>query len=486
MGDIKSFLNVPIVSILFIVATLQQSWQLTVFFSLLGVIYGLVKKLSQVQLLAISVQFSFYININQLVNVSPSFLVLLLILLNPKFWDKVKNFQKKSNFLIKFLIWFFIIATLVTISIIVNLNASSYSSVFEMMKFLFAAAYLPITLVLVVSLSALEKKQLFGTWIVSSFTTACFGILVFSITAFIPGNVFLEFLYSESRLKGSFEDPNIYALSLIISIIFSLIYWKGMVTKFSIIYWITLSTALAMTNSRTGLIAFLVLAIALSLFTLFTRINRKQIFTWAFLSVFFLYSSLPAFAFVVDKTKLFSEDLVSLSSQSTLSANTSSPRPEEYNYSNQSIEEEIDNSTLSTYALRTETSGDVRFTIWSAAIDLWASNPTFGIGYGNFTDALSSNDKHNDLGDFLVHNTFLSFLTESGIFALLSILLPLLSLTLKLFKPKSFSKMILFSGTLSVFAFMNSFNLQNLPLVYFYLAVAFSFTLTEKSMRNLR
>lgn len=77
---------------------------------------------------------------------------------------------------------------------------------------------------------------------------------------------------------------------------------------------------------------------------------------------------------------------------------------------------------------RLEKGVEDRFTTWSVAFEAFQSNPVFGIGYGQFPQYLP-------YGSFGVHNTYLSLLTELGIFIavyFVALLLLIISHTFKL------------------------------------------------------
>lgn len=75
-------------------------------------------------------------------------------------------------------------------------------------------------------------------------------------------------------------------------------------------------------------------------------------------------------------------------------------------------------SRMSIPALRrlTETEGlesDIRSDLWAGAVDSWMRNPVFGIGLGNYS-RLSPIYTGNEI-PFVAHNTYLSFLAETGL-----------------------------------------------------------------------
>lgn len=82
------------------------------------------------------------------------------------------------------------------------------------------------------------------------------------------------------------------------------------------------------------------------------------------------------------------------------------------------------------------TSSETRMPIFYSAIYTWQENPFFGIGSGNFKliDITQYFPGNLEMHRSHAHNTFLNFLTEKGIFALISYIVFQISLFLKLIK----------------------------------------------------
>ena len=123
--------------------------------------------------------------------------------------------------------------------------------------------------------------------------------------------------------------------------------------------------------------------------------------------------------------------------------------------------------------------GEFRFLIFESAFKTWQDNIFFGIGSGNF--------KSIDLTHFFpqsakahvshAHNTFLTFLTEKGIFALLAYLVFQLSLFIKFIKNIKTSNvvfcgllMLLFNNVISLFN--TTFHHENALLMLLFWALA--------------
>ena len=124
-------------------------------------------------------------------------------------------------------------------------------------------------------------------------------------------------------------------------------------------------------------------------------------------------------------------------------------------------------------------SNETRWPIFYSAFYTWQDNPFFGIGLGNFKDIDITTffPGNSEVRVSHAHNTFLTFLTEKGIFALLAYLVFQLSLFIKFIKNIKTSNvvfcgllMLLFNNVISLFN--TTFHHENALLMLLFWALA--------------
>lgn len=124
-------------------------------------------------------------------------------------------------------------------------------------------------------------------------------------------------------------------------------------------------------------------------------------------------------------------------------------------------------------------SNETRWPIFYSAFYTWQDNPFFGIGLGNFKDIDITTffPGNSEIRISHAHNTFLTFLTEKGIFALLAYLVFQLSLFIKFIKNIKTSNVIfcgllilLFNNVISLFN--TTFHHENALLMLLFWALA--------------
>ena len=124
-------------------------------------------------------------------------------------------------------------------------------------------------------------------------------------------------------------------------------------------------------------------------------------------------------------------------------------------------------------------SNETRWPIFFSAFYTWQDNPFFGIGLGNFKDIDITTffPGNSEVRVSHAHNTFLTFLTEKGIFALLAYLVFQLSLFIKFIKNIKTSNVVfcgllilLFNNVISLFN--TTFHHENALLMLLFWALA--------------
>lgn len=129
---------------------------------------------------------------------------------------------------------------------------------------------------------------------------------------------------------------------------------------------------------------------------------------------------------------------------------------------------------------------DPRLALWGRALDLWHSSPITGIGIGQYQ--LYSEDVYGISGrtgtGFVVHNTFLSFLTETGVIGLLVLVAGLIAVARTAAGLGDLGCRIdkaLLIGVVAVVAQMMTLNLQNVRYVWILIGFILGLELRRRS-----
>lgn len=234
---------------------------------------------------------------------------------------------------------------------------------------------------------------------------------------------------SGTRSYGFFQDPNLYAGYLLISlaVVIARECYKGM--RETPILLILISGGIIATASRS---AAGTLAVMLVLAALLIRARRVRwtLIVLAVVGVWVIMGLMAA-----------APDLMSLPALDRL-------------------------TTASEVA-----SSDSRFGLWARAIELWQESPYLGIGIGQYQ--LHSADVFGTSGrtgnGFVAHNTFLSFLSETGVLGLGALLTGLVLMAKATFSLKPLGRRIdkaFLLGVIAVAAQMMTLNLQNVRYVW--------------------
>jgi O-antigen ligase len=144
---------------------------------------------------------------------------------------------------------------------------------------------------------------------------------------------------------------------------------------------------------------------------------------------------------------------------------------------------------------RLDTSGqsagdDPRLRLWARAISLWKDHPLSGVGigqFGRFTIDVNGIDIDN-VGQ-IAHNTFLSFLVETGIFGLLLWVAGIVCLAVRLYRDQRLGirlKHAFGLGILAICTEMSTLNLQNVRYVWVFAGLVWGFTLWKSGHASAR
>ena len=495
IGTIKNYLF----GILIFLSLLIEIQSLALIYSIIIVILGVLARIPLVELLIISLPVSFYIEFIGTANYSPSILVILLIVLSPTFWRTLARSSEGKSFSVKYLTLSLVLVLIICISMFVNRGQTNIGNIYEFVKLLVGFTFGFIAGNLILQADTKHKLSFLKIWVITSSSISLVGIIGFTVEAFIPNKFSEKLLYSYSRLSGGFQDPNLFATYLIVSLGFAiLLFLKTGLLKDGIPL-VVLSFALGLANSRGSQFAVVALfGLGLILFAF----KWKLWFFWVrttsislllvLISIPLITTSVQFSQSVVADLQVQLETFAEQTNKSVGSTGINSNLPQNTNSFDPALQAEHaevgtshKSSFINNYTVRSDINGDIRFRLWGAAIEMWKANPIFGVGYGNFPKLSDQFTSGSSLNSNLTHNTYLSLLAESGVFVFLLVLGVLIYLLWKLLRSQSNSSKILACTLLGVMVMMNAYNLQNSSFVWGFIGVIAALVHVEPKNHNL-
>jgi hypothetical protein len=428
----------------FLAATLESELVTVLSLCATAIVLGLVLKLTREQVLVISFGFSMYLVAPDALNFSPTYLALVTFWLSPSFWVVIFRSQLLRRLAGAWLTWTATLMVVVLISSSRHRLVLELSSLFDLSKVLFASALGFTVAVLAFNSTAAARLKLVRLWLVLSSSVAGFSLFAFFANWLLPSSVFENFVFYNlepnealggshynARLRGTFEDPNLFALYLLISLILALFTAAQTVSTASLTQTVALSAALSLADSRAATVALLA-----SIGFATTRVLRLRTFLPSFL--LWCGVSLVSFAGTSFAARIIFGVPDRISGRARLSEDA--PPPE-------------------------GVFSDIRWALWRTALELWSTEPLIGIGFGQFTEMADS-------GGLLVHNTFLSFLAELGLIGLTVVALPALLVVAPSRKHRNLSVAVTSSMLFGALVMANVYNLENSNLLWCVFALA--------------
>lgn len=299
-------------------------------------------------------------------------------------------------------------------------------------KLIFAICYGILAMAVVIgNFANLEYLQdLLKTWVLTAAILGGVGFLTYVAFSF---GITSGFMYgmTEFRLQGPFENPNAYAaygvISLGLGIYFSLWAQRNVLSTINLLILI----GIVLTSSRAGEIATIVLFVGLLICSLMLR--NQFVKTWLpfiVVGIFVIFLLVPISEWAVSALK----SLIPIPQTSAHNIGTFLPTQ-----------------------ARENVTSDSRIPVWEIAIELWRTRPFQGIGLGQFIERSAEYFKT----PILVHNTFLSFLTETGVLGFLVVITPFAYALYKTVWLRSMRGFVLFCTLLSFAVMMFANNMES-------------------------
>lgn len=294
----------------------------------------------------------------------------------------------------------------------------------NLLKLAVVLSYVVVATVWTIAASDRDIVRFLSAWVLIAVLCACGSVLsqVTSI-ALVPTDGY--------RSNGFFQDPNLYAGYLLVSMAVLLVLHRCHPRPVDMTAFAALALGVVTTGSRSGVAALAVLVV-LAAVVVSSPVLRAASAVAVGLGAVLAYGVVTRAAYVTDVPAL---------------------------------QRLVDSSG--------EVGADPRIGLWGRAIDLWEGSPWFGVGIGQFarlSDDVFGINRETGTG-FVAHNTFLSFLAETGTFGFLLCVAGLVAVGVCATRITGFAREArgaLVLGVVAVALQMATLNLQNVRYVWLY------------------
>lgn len=443
------------------------NWQWLVTIACASLAVGALLGLSPAELVVLSLPFSFNFSVPETINVNLSDVVLLYILLQlvmrPRRIIALIRKFKPAKFWAYFALAF---VAVLLISVIFAPTVDLKASAMSLVKLIVVLCYALISILIYFESDAAQRLKLLKAWSLTALFVSSLGILGSILQAFGISN---PMQYGESRVQASFVNPNTLATYLIVSLSIQLFWiYKQPIFRALLLPAVT-TIALALANSRAAHLA--IIAALVSTWFLFLR-NKRLLVSWTSMTAVAL-----AIYFLTVPITTFLGNLIETlwhNAPSTTASFANSP------INVPSISPDL-NQSQALPPVRYSAEGDLRFSLWQAAVRLWQSSPFTGIGLGNFPQVSSEFTGVN----YVTHNSFLSFLAEGGVLGFTVFAFPFIVIGWMLFRVRTAGSSILLGGIIGIVVMMSANNLENIRFIWVFMAFAGSWAWDMRSRQRL-
>lgn len=464
----KKALTVFVVIVLLFVSISFTDATWTIFGIIGSLAIGLGLSLKLDELIIIYLPFSFDIFVPQTINLNASDIVLLPLLL--LLWITKSKTIYENKLLKSSTIWFLLFSIAIWLPLLLAISADQIisSNFIAYMKLLVGFIYGLAGIWIFASSNFDTRSDLVKIWSYVALVIAAGSVIAF--LANIVG-INSQFMYSATRIKGTFENPNTFALYLLVSLGIQMFTMINRPTTKLLLFSSIITAAIALANSRAGQISFVAMMAFVILVSFFSYKKRLRIKSIFFLILPIVYFGLvPGILSFLNLLKNFINPSMLSSWSPSTEQNTVSIQPSYGLQPNDGLPQispfpQSTTQALNDLALQREPiEGDLRFLLWKAAIKLWQSSPLNGVGLGNFPTESKAYTGVN----YVAHNSFLSLLAETGLIGLIFFLIPVLYLfVLLLTNRNNFISIALLSSLVAMAIMMSANNLENVRFVWF-------------------
>ena len=468
----------------FTLASISENILVSATFIVVGLTFAILGRIGLYALYIISIPFVVVIKFPTFLTLSVSDVILPVVCM-----AIIRNYVRRPdkslrNLLKKPIIWILLLLGTILLSAMQeNLNWAEYSLAIAKLAFALIGGLAAIGIIFESKDDSRIKIGLLRTWVLTSFGIASLGLLgYFALIFGIPSH----FMYQSARLQGTFDNPNAYAAYGLISLALALLYNVHQRGRFNSLYTYVIFASIVLSNSRASQIAEILFLILGFLLLVRTTADFKS---WTFFAVpnlMILFLFLPLMTIVIS---LFTpSDTVAGSALTSpgpiqpsevpggsLPATPGPIQPSE-------VPGGSEPTTTNPIQPRASIGDDSRFHIWSVALNLWKSSPLWGRGFGQF---ISLSKEQLGTG-YVVHNSFLSFLTETGILGGLVFISVFIALIVLLIRSKSLTGKILALAIVVSCVMMSSNNLENSRALWVLMGASYAWLRITASPKVVR
>lgn len=463
-----------LVGLLLGVRLFGESWMVTAgYLAVVGL--GLLLRQSLNNLVIITLPFYNYVSVwgTPTLNFSPAFLVVLIALMSPQFWRVFRTSIQENRWAKWVLAWIGAFALTLFLSLIFNSTQVTVTNVLEVSKVMLGVLFAFWAFVEFFGMSARVRFEKIQVWATAATIIAAVGSSSYFLRDITQFRAVGSYLYSY-RLQGPFFDPNLFSVYLLVSMglgIIGLMVMKSKIAPILVTAILTSAIALAASRAATfAVLAFVAVGITLAI------ISRKWRIRWAQIGVTIVivfFAALPVLNMALT-------GLGSVFTNSLGSSEISSVTPSEFPGA-----VEASSSATLTIPQRNLPSGDVhdvRFDLWLTGLDMWRTSPIFGVGYGEYLDRSVEFGSHKGI---LAHNTFVTFIAETGLLGLSLVLVPILLAVIALLRRRVFISTVVLATLAGLLVMMNTLNLQNSNFVWVFFGGLASWAMSGKASKPI-
>lgn len=439
------------------------------------VVLGLLLRQSLINLVIITLPFYNYVSVagSPALNFSPAFVVMLIALGSSQFWRVFRRTIKENRWAKWVLVWIGAFALTLFLSLVVNRTQVTFANVLDVSKVILGVLFALWAFVEFLGMSGQVKFEKIQVWAITSTVISTVGTLSYAFRGITKSRVVDSYLYSY-RLQGPFFDPNLFSTYLVVSIgiaIIGLTVTKNNTIPILVISIVTSSIALAASRAATiALFAFIAVGFLLSVIARRWR-TRWLVIGATMLVVFFATVPLMNTLFT-SFGPLFSNSQSGNGIESVNPSGIATPAADS-----------LASATV-TVPQRNLPSGDVsdvRFDLWLTGLNMWRTNPIFGVGYGEFLDRSVEFGSRQGI---LAHNTFVTFIAETGLLGLSLVVLPILIAVVMLIRRPGFIATVTAATLAGLLVMMNTLNLQNSNFVWVFFGGVAAWLMSAKTVKS--
>ncbi|WP_370617612.1 O-antigen ligase family protein [Mumia sp. Pv 4-285] len=409
----------------------------------LAVLAAVLLRLTALDVLVVLMPINVVVGTSTQVNVSPADVWLVMMLGGLLFFPTFRLDQRVRAFLqpLGVCALLFVAVALLGLSLAAQRDngTDALAGVFDTTKVVIGFVYLAVVATYSARALGRQDYRFLTIWVVAATSIS----VVASVGTLVGGP--LEFMTDYSRATGTFENPNLFASYLYISLGITLAVWVISRKPLLIAALVPQVVALALTGSRAAVLAAVVALTVVVLAALWQRTARRALVRVAALAI----ASTLTLLFVFPA-------LLATPSVDRIGSGWAAA------------------------------SSDERFGLWRDALDMWEAHPFLGAGVGQYQTWEGVGLPPGVAP--IAHSTYLSLLAETGVLGImcfLGIVLPVVVLLVrKVARTRDAVSAFLLAGVVGVLAHAFAMNVENSRVFWALLGISTAWALVEPTAQT--